>query len=171
MLTAGLLAVCWFTSAASARVADDTLYREDIRRAAVRHGVDPELVRALIWHESRFRANAVGRLGEVGLMQLLPQGAAAEYARVHKVSPMSRRELFKVPNNLEVGCWYLGVAMRRWRAHDQQIERALVHYNAGERRAKTWCRNPSRGESDPISASLRGYVGKIMSRYHGYRRK
>ena len=170
MLAAGLFAACWFSFAASARNPEDTLYREEIRRAAVRHGVDPELVRALVWRESRFRANAVGRQGEVGLMQLLPKGAVAEYARIHRVPPMSRRELFKVHNNLEVGCWYLGVALRRWRSHDQQIERALVHYNAGERRAKAWCRRPGRG-ADPIPAALRSYVGGIMTRYNGYRKK
>ena len=166
-----MFAVCAFSSSASARISDDTLYREEIRQAAERHGVDPELVRSLIWHESRFRANAVGRQGEIGLMQLLPKGAVAEYARIHKVPPMSRRELFKIHNNLEVGCWYLGVAMRRWRSHDQPIERALTHYNAGERRAKEWCRKPGRWQRDPIPAALRNYVDRIMTRYHGYRRK
>lgn len=152
-------------------IPDDTRYAEDIRQAAGRHGVDPQLVRALIWKESRFRAHAVGGKGEIGLMQLLPKGAVAEYARVHRVPPKSRRELFEVRNNLEVGCWYLGAALRRWRGADRSVERALVQYNAGESRAKEWCDPPPADRKDPIPASVRSYVSGIMTRYHGYRKK
>ena len=171
LLAAGLFAVFRLSPSACLRSADDTLYHEEIRQAAARHGIDPRLVRALIWRESRFRARAVGRRGEVGLMQLLPRGAAAEYARVHRVPPMSKRELFDVSNNLEVGCWYLGVALRRWRGADQEVERALVQYNAGERRAGEWCRRPGNAAEDPVPGSLRIYVGEIMMRFYGYREK
>ena len=153
------------------QVPDDTWYAAEIRAAANRHGIDPQLVRALIWRESRFRARAEGDSGEIGLMQLLPKGAVAEYARVHRTRPFSRRELLNVHNNLEVGCWYLGVALRRWKNHDDCVERALVQYNAGEGMAKAWCRVPPKGRADPVPVFVRKYVDAIMSRYYGYKKK
>jgi len=38
--------------------------------AAAKYGVDPRLVKAIIWKESRYRVNAVGKAGEIGLMQV-----------------------------------------------------------------------------------------------------
>ena len=39
----------------------------DIKAAARRYGVDPALVRAVVWQESRFNSQARGRAGELGL--------------------------------------------------------------------------------------------------------
>src|SRR5262245_42916006 len=38
--------------------------------AAQRYGVDPALVKAVVWRESGFNPSAVGRAGEAGLMQV-----------------------------------------------------------------------------------------------------
>lgn len=171
LLAAGMYAA-FRLSPVRAWIPDDTRYAEEIRAAAARHGVDPRLVRSVIWRESRFRAGAVGGQGEIGLMQLLPKGAVAEYFRVHRKPPMSRKELFEVRNNLEIGCWYLGTALRRWKNADHSVERALVQYNAGEGRAREWCLPPAgKGTKDPIPAPVRSYVDGIMTRYHGYCKK
>ena len=171
LLAAGLYAA-FRLSPVPAWIPDDTRYAEEIRAAAMRHGVDPRLVRAVIWRESRFRARAVGGQGEIGLMQLLPKGAVAEYYRIHRTPPMSEKELFEVRNNLEIGCWYLGTALRRWKNADHSVERALVQYNAGEGRAREWGPPPAgKGAKDPISAPIRSYVNGIMTRYHGYCKK
>ena len=42
-----------------------------IREAAEEHGVEYALIKAVIWQESRFREDAVGDAGEIGLMQLM----------------------------------------------------------------------------------------------------
>ena len=41
-----------------------------ITRAARKYGVDPMLVKAVVWRESRFQAEKIGAAGERGLMQV-----------------------------------------------------------------------------------------------------
>lgn len=150
---------------------DDTKFAAEIRDAASRHELPPELVRALIFQESRFDPSVRGRAGEIGLMQVLPSGAAAEWARVHKRPVPSARELFDVRTNLEVGCFYLARAMRRWRKYKGRIALALCQYNAGESRAAKWCpADPEDAEILPRIAirSTREYVRAVMTRYRLY---
>ena len=149
---------------------DEHAYDAEIGVAAKRHGLDPELVRAVIYQESRFRKNRRGSRGEIGLMQVLPSGAAAEWARVKKRPRPTDRELFGVELNLEIGCWYLARALRRWREYDRKVELALAQYNAGEKRAREWAPKAKNGEVLPRVkiASTKKYIKEITERYRSY---
>lgn len=149
---------------------DEHRYDAQIGVAAGKHGLDPELVRALIYQESRFRADRRGSRGEIGLMQVLPSGAAAEWARVKKRRCPMDRELFDVELNLEVGCWYLARALRRWQDYDRRIELALAQYNAGEKRAREWAPKNKHGEVLPNVkiGSTKKYISEITERYRSY---
>ena len=46
-----------------------------IQAAAQRYGVEPALIKAVVWRESKFHAEARGRAGEIGLMQLREETA------------------------------------------------------------------------------------------------
>ena len=150
---------------------DDTRYEREIRQAAADHGLDPDLVRAVIFQESRFNAFARGSKGEVGLMQLLPEGAVAEWARVHDAAVPDEIELCNPELNLEIGCWYLARAMRRWQGYREQTELALCQYNAGEQRARRWCpEDPAGTIAGRITIpSTEKYVARIMARYREYK--
>ena len=149
---------------------DDTRFSKEIAQAASRHGVPPQLVRAVIFQESRFNPKARGKKGEYGLMQVLPSGAVADWARVHKVVPPGPDELFEPAKNLEIGCWYLGRALRKWQNYTHGVELALAQYNAGATRAKRWKPETQNGEVLPrvTLPGTKRYIAQITKRYRSY---
>jgi len=149
---------------------DDTRYADLIQAAGTRHGVDPRLIRAVIYQESKFHSRARGNAGEIGLMQILPKGAVAEYCRIQRCPAFAEKELFKPAVNIEIGTWYLARALQRWGDYRDYQELALCQYNAGESRAKDWAPENPKGDVIPRIRieSTRNYVKKIMSRYRFY---
>lgn len=149
---------------------DDRLYDAEIRAAAAKHGIDSRLVRAVVYEESRFRADAVGNAGEIGLMQVMPNLAARDWARANHTPTPDRAVLFSPRLNLEIGCWYLADGMRRFAGYREGTELALARYNAGLSRAMEW--RPERPEGAVLPritiASTRRYVEHIMDRYRKY---
>ncbi len=149
---------------------DDTRFDAEIRRAAGQYDLDPALVRAVVFQESRFDPFARGSKGEVGLMQVLPRGAVADWARVKRRKVPGTAELTDPVLNLEIGCWFLARAIRRWSGYRHGVELALAQYNAGASRAERW-KPPERNGSviDRITiGSTRRYVSRIMTRYRKY---
>lgn len=145
---------------------DASKFDSEISTAAAKYSLPPALVKALVRRESKFDPDAVGSKGEIGLMQLLPAGAVAEWARVNKCRPPSRSELFSPEVNLNIGCWYLARAMRRWHRYRCCTEMALAQYNAGEKNVLRW--KPENFDGDFVSRikwrGTRSYVRNIM--YH-----
>ncbi len=152
---------------------DDTRYEAEIRMAAGKYGLDPQLVRAVIFQESRFNPVTRGRAGEVGLMQVLPSGAVKEWAASAGRRAPTTGELEDPKLNIEIGCWYLARGMRRYGGYKRRNELALCFYNAGDSRVKQWLPEQPGGEVlDRIDiASTRKYVSEIMKRYSGYLKK
>ena len=58
-----------------------------IRDAARLRGIDPMVVKAVVWRESRFQPGKVGLDGERGLMQIT-EAAAREWVKNEKVAPV-----------------------------------------------------------------------------------
>ena len=85
--------------------------------AASKYRVDPILVRAVAWQESRFRSSAVSRKGAIGVMQLMPETAAWL-----GVNPHDPRD------NIFGGVAYLSTLLDRFGG---DILLALAAYNAG----------------------------------------
>lgn len=89
-----------------------------IREAAKAYGVDPALVRAVVWVESRYDPYAVSPRGARGLMQL-----TADTAReVGVTNPFDPRQ------NVFGGTKYLSRLIKQ---HDGDVALALASYNAG----------------------------------------
>lgn len=150
---------------------DEDRYDAVIMQAAKRHKLDPMLIKAVIAQESVFNEKTVGGAGEIGLMQILPKGSVADWARFYKRKVPRNVFLFNPELNIEIGSWYLKRAMERWKKYKYCTELALCQYNAGESRAVKW--KPASydgGVIDNITIrSTKTYVKRIMNKYRDYK--
>jgi soluble lytic murein transglycosylase-like protein len=92
-------------------------YAAKVAELSARFDLSPALIEALVWQESRWRANAVSPVGARGLAQLMP-GTARDLG-VDASNPFA---------NLEGGARYLRQQIDRFGGN---IEKALAAYNAG----------------------------------------
>jgi hypothetical protein len=90
-----------------------------IQEAASFHGVQPELVRAVIQTESAYDQRAVSSAGARGLMQLMPDTARR----------FGVRDAFDARDNIFGGVRYLKVLLKLFRG---DVALATAAYNAGE---------------------------------------
>jgi len=109
------------------------------------HGVDPQLVTAMMKTESNFNRWAVSSKGALGLMQLIP-----ETGRRFGV-----RDFFDPRQNIEGGVRYLKFLLEKFNGN---IELSLAAYNAGENVVARFGRVP------PIQET-QDYVRKIRAMY------
>jgi soluble lytic murein transglycosylase-like protein len=94
--------------------------RELITLAAEKAGLPPDIVHSVAKVESAYRPNAISPKGAVGLMQLMPQTAAALNA-----DPYDPRQ------NAEAGAEYLAQLLEKYKDDKHQVSKALAAYNAG----------------------------------------
>lgn len=143
-----------------------------IAQAGQRNGVDPDLLRAVIWRESNFERKTKGSKGEIGLMQIMPNLAVADWARVKKRTIPARAALYDPTLNIEIGSWFLGRALQHWSKYKERNALALCEYNAGRSRADAWKPEKLNGSvMDRIQiASTKKYVSDILRKYEEYRR-
>ncbi|MDT7933826.1 MAG: lytic transglycosylase domain-containing protein [Sphingomonadaceae bacterium] len=119
-------------------------FRPALAASSVRHGVDPALLEAVVWQESRWRAQAVSRRGAVGLTQLMP-GTARDLGVADARDPAA---------NLDGGARYLRQMLARFGG---DLVKALAAYNAGPRRVE-------RAGGVPPIAQTQNYVAAVLAR-------
>jgi soluble lytic murein transglycosylase len=140
-----------------------------IGRVAEKEGVDPMLVKAVVWRESRFSTDKIGAAGERGLMQV-GEAAAKEWAAAHNVEVFVYADLFDAKTNLEAGTWYLARALDHWKHRDDPIPFALAEYNAGRSRVEKWAASSVTAADLMANAvGVRHYVDDVIRRYRRYR--
>jgi soluble lytic murein transglycosylase-like protein len=118
-----------------------------IDKAASRHNVDPNLVRALVKVESNFNPNAVSRKGAMGLMQLMPQTARQ----------LNLKNPFDPSENIDAGVRHLKQLLE---SYGGDVRLSLAAYNAGSGAV-------ARSRGVPNFAETRNYVRRITSLYNG----
>ncbi len=152
-----------------------------IVKVAHEYDLDPRLIKALVWRESRFQADMIGRNGERGLMQV-SEIAARDWAAAKGMREPRPEQMITPEMNLEIGTWYLSKAVQRWNTEDNAVPFALAEYNAGKSRVDRWVRTASqKKKGQPVTAevfqdsidfpSTARYVRTIMARYDFYRRR
>jgi soluble lytic murein transglycosylase len=148
-------------------------YDAQILEVSRRYAVEPALVKAVVWRESRFNAKTRGRVGEIGLMQIRPL-TAQEFAQTDQRKRVFDGNLFDPDVNLQVGAWYLGKLLKRYGRTDNAVPYALADYNAGRSNVLRWNNgsaetNSARFISQITFPGTREYVRSIIRRSTKYR--
>jgi soluble lytic murein transglycosylase len=136
-------------------------YDAIVRGHAHNYRLDPALLAAVIYQESKFHVHARSSSGAIGLMQLLP--ATAKGIAVHtggsrfRVSDLDDPEL-----NVRYGAWYLRHLLDKY--GDERT--ALAAYNAGQNNVDRW-RASGEGIAFP---ETRHYVSRVEHLQTLYRR-
>jgi soluble lytic murein transglycosylase len=127
-------------------------YSEYVRVHARQHGLDPALLAAVIYQESRFRPSAKSASGAIGLMQLTPETARGIAIRTHG-SAFHTQDLYNPEINIRYGAWYLDNLFKKY--GDERL--VLAAYNAGQGNVDKWRAN---GQSIQF-AETRAYVKTV----------
>ena len=140
--------------------------------ASRKYGVDPALVKAVVWQESRFNSRARGTKDERGLMQIM-ENTGREWAGEQRVPVFSEDVLLEPAQNIDCGTWYLGKLLRRYTKTDDPVPYALADYNAGRGNVLKWIKDEAATNSAVFIEqirfpSTRDYVQKVMERREKY---
>jgi soluble lytic murein transglycosylase len=144
-----------------------------ILAAARRYGVEPALVKAVVWRESRFSPHKRGRAGEYGLMQIRP-AAAGEWSRAERVPDFTPETLLNPATNTLAGAWYLQKLLKRYSQTDNPLAFALADYNAGRARVLQWEHGPAVTNSAAFMNQItfpgtKSYIRSVIRRFEHYR--
>jgi soluble lytic murein transglycosylase len=178
-VAAGLAGVALWVSSGSggvhapgwyARTVYPLEYEGAIRSSARRNDLDPALVAAVIYAESRFDAQARSSHGAVGLMQLLPE-TAAQIARETGGVAFVSADLDDPRLNIRYGCYYLRTVLDLF-GGDRVA--AIAAYNAGAAAVGEWeaaarAAGHSLHLADIPYAETRAYVRSVLEARRVYR--
>ena len=118
------------------------------------YDLDPALVAAVIYQESKFHARRPQRRGRGR-----PDAAPARHRPRHR-RPHGRRELHPATDlldpelNVRYGCWYLRHLRQKYPTTRNGDELALAAYNAGQANVDSWIARTPAGQDVQIQNFL-----------------
>ena len=148
------------------------LRHEDIIRQQAREKhLDPALIAAVIYAESRFRDGQTSAAGAEGLMQLTPD-TAEDIARRSGGTRFVVGDLATPQVNISYGAWYLRYLLDRYGGNEAF---ALAAYNGGQGNVDRWIaaarrRNQALAIEAIPFAETRAYVRRVEQARRRYRR-
>jgi soluble lytic murein transglycosylase len=146
-------------------------YPKVIRQQAAAKHLDPALVAAVIYAETKFEPRT-SSAGAVGLMQLMPE-TARYLAHRSGATTFSTADLSTPAVNIAYGSYYLRYLLNEY--HNSTVQ-ALAAYNGGEANVNQWvAATRARGHQFRISdipfPETRAYVQRVLTARSEYRDK
>jgi soluble lytic murein transglycosylase len=146
-------------------------YSDVIRQQAADKHLDPALVAAVIYAETKFepRDSAVGA---VGLMQVMPQ-TASFLAHRSGATTFTTADLANPQVNIAYGSYYLRYLLNEYH---QNLSLALAAYNGGESNVDRWVAD-ARADGRALTVAdirfpeTRAYVERVLHAEGQYKRK
>ncbi len=138
-------------------------YQAEIVNLSNAHKLNPSLVGAMVFVESRYNPKVVSHKGAMGLMQIMPntgRWVAKELGEPNHTG----EDLLDPIKNLRVGTWYLAYLKRLYSGNEYL---ALASYNAGHGNVSQWVReeiwsgDPVKIEQIPFPETKK-YLIKIL---------
>ena len=135
-------------------------YQQYVRAHARNYGIDPALLAAVIYQESKFDVHARSYSGAIGLMQLRPATAHGIALRTggaaFRTSDLENPEI-----NIRYGSWYLRHLFRKY--GDERL--VLAAYNAGQGNVDRW-----RAHGEEVQfPETRAYIDRVEDLKRIYR--
>jgi soluble lytic murein transglycosylase len=145
-------------------------YSEVIRQQAADKHLDPALIAAVIYAETKFDARP-SSAGAEGLMQILPQ-TATFLAHRSGATTFRTADLGRPQVNIAYGSYYLRYLLDEY--HGQLVP-ALAAYNGGESNVDHWLAKAGvAGDRLPVAdipfPETRAYVQRVLQARRDYRR-
>lgn len=109
-------------------------YQESVEKYAQAYDLEPALIYAVIFCESRFEPDAVSRADAKGLMQVTDDTGVWVAGQIEGMDA-SAIDLFDPDTNIQIGCKYLEWLFEKF---DGNPKTALAGYNAGHGNVARW---------------------------------
>jgi soluble lytic murein transglycosylase len=140
-----------------------------IRKQAAEKHLDPSLIAAVIYAETKFEPSQ-SSAGAEGLMQILP-ATAYFIAHLSGGSSFTASDLATPSINVAYGCYYLRYLLNHYQGNEML---AVAAYNAGLANVDRWV-NDARAEGRTLTiaaipfSETRDYVQRVLSAKQDYR--
>ena len=146
-------------------------YADQVERAARKHGVDPNLMFAVMRVESIYNRRIISSAGAIGLMQIMPN-TGRRIAAALGVQGFEVSDLLDPRVNLDFSAWYLASLIKRFGG---RLPLAIASYNGGPHNVRLWMRQSQ--PEIPLDAFLERipfdqthrYVRRVLTHYAAYR--
>jgi soluble lytic murein transglycosylase len=165
VLAAGVVAVRPIVDDAIKEITLPLRHEDVIRQQARDKNLDPALIAAVIYRESKFR-DVTSEAGAKGLMQILPS-TAHFIARTSGGTEFEQGDLATPQINISYGSWYLRYLLDRY---DGNTIAAVAAYNAGHTRVDDWG-GKSLAIGDIRFAETSDYTRDVLDKRTEYRRE
>lgn len=146
-------------------------FEDVIMTNAKKYKIDPYLVAAIVFVESKYLPSAQSRSGAMGLMQIMPD-TGSWIAEQLSINDFHSDKLLEPDINIMFGCWYLSNLKNQF---NNDITIVLAAYNAGRGNVKKWLDSDNWDGSEAAIDDLpfpetRNYLRQVLLVYEKYKK-